>query len=107
MIESDDSEYDFQIRPAPLRTLLSFKLAVNFSKCLPNFAGVSWHKTQTPVYYTSSFQGRFQSKQVVRKLFFFLQQVIKEDLYQHSICHKGLSEVESSLRQLFYKYNIP
>ena len=54
--------------------------------------------------YNLKHKPRFHSREVLRKLFFFMQRVIKEDLYLYSHTQGNKSEVESNHREIFTGY---
>jgi len=79
-----ESPYEFKFgaksETPPLRY---FKSMVKFPSGSPLMCGLKWRQGQSPTYYSATFEGHIESKNVIHSIFAFLPRIIRKDLFEN------------------------
>ena len=104
LIDQDDF-YKIKIGSQHSRPPLQYiKVLVTFHHSIPNKAGIKWKTRSSPCYYENTFEGWMQSKLLMKLMFPFIQQIIREDLYQNgqSVAERHSAEIFTSKRNSLF-----
>ena len=95
-----DSLFDFKFKP-PLSELQEFSFGLRAQRCYPNFTGLRFQSTQTPLVYEQKTKDKLSAYEALSKYFHFMRRVLKEDLYRWAGVRGGKSDLCVKDKQLF------
>ena len=105
-----ESPYNFQFgAKGEYPPLKYFKSMIKFPQGAPRLAGLKWRQGHSPYYFSNTFEGNIQSKNVLHSIFSFISRAIRKDLYENrylSLQEKKASEPFMSKRSdIFFAPN--